>query len=288
MTDSHAPGNRGTDSHLLPVIRGFQLTELLSRTASGNVYLARHTKSGQEAEVKLMHVASRDDTRTALRVRREVQALTRLKFAHIIGGGVDEESGREFLLMERVPGITLDQHLAKVGRLRFQDALAIHLRILEAIAVAHKADVLHRDIQPRHVLVADDGRVLLRGFSLAKIVTGGDDGEGTLAQNESGDAVLNLFRAPEQLEEEECTPRTDIYSIGLVLYVSLLGTLPWDGPPMEQVLARMSVPAIPANRRDESVPDYLSNLLGRMLAIDPFKRPASAEETARLLRGEDE
>jgi serine/threonine protein kinase/Flp pilus assembly protein TadD len=222
------------ESHLVGQVFGaYALVKLLGAGGMGSVWLARRSDGRFEgtAAVKLLSAALLGALGAA-RFRREGTILARLKHPHIaqlIDAGVSQ-IGQPYLVLEYVEGEPIDrwcdhQTLDVASRVR------LFLDVLAAVSYAHSHLVVHRDLKPSNVMVSTEGRVKLLDFGIAKLLEGdGEDGPPTAVTQEAGGAFTPAFAAPEQILGERATTATDVYALGALLYLLLVGRHP-AGPP---------------------------------------------------------
>jgi len=204
--------------------------EVLSRIARGGmatVYLATDRRLDREVALKVMHPHLAEGASGAdfqARFRREARAAARLTHPGLVGvldQGVD--NGTPYLAMEYVDGSTLRRRLVEEGPLTVEDALRTTEAVLEALSVAHRAQLVHRDIKPENVLIASDGRIKVADFGLARAVT-------EVTSTTTGTVLGTVaYLAPELVARGASDTRTDVYAVGIVLYEMLTGVQPYTG-----------------------------------------------------------
>ncbi len=195
------------------------------------VYTAFDTRLDRSVAVKIMHPALAADEDFVGRFRREAKAAARLSSPHVVAV---TDQGQDcdviFLVMELVDGRTLREVLREAGRLDEVEALQFMIPVLEALAAAHRAGLVHRDVKPENVLVADDGTVKVGDFGLARAVD---------ASPLTATAGLLLgtvaYLAPEQVARGVADARADVYACGVMLFELLTGTPPFQGASALQV-----------------------------------------------------
>ncbi len=213
------------------------------------------------------------------RFRREAIAAARLGHPNVVSiFDTISADGVEAIVMELVDGTTLRRHLDRHERLSPDDALHIGTSVCDALAAAHGSHLVHRDIKPANILLCRDGRVKIADFGIAKAAAGdGLTREGTLV----GTAA---YLAPEQVEGTPVDGRTDLYALGLVLYESLTGSLPFSGDNDAAVaLARLRITPPNAHRVRTAVPRSTAGVIARALARDPDDRYQDAASMRRAL-----
>ena len=205
---------------------------VLSHLADGGmatVYLALDQRLDREVAVKVMHDNLARDATFVSRFRREARSAARLSHPHVVAvydQGEDDSTGSTtmFLAMEYVPGRTLRDVLTAEGPLTPRAALDLFDPILQAIAAAHDAGLIHRDVKPENVILREDGVVKVADFGLARAVTA------ATTTNASGTLLGTVaYLSPEQVERGIADARSDVYAAGLVLYEMLTGRKAFDG-----------------------------------------------------------
>jgi serine/threonine-protein kinase len=257
----------------------YRLRRLLAVGGMGAVWAAEDAVLGREVAVKVLGEALAGDRRAALRLRREARAAGRLvhpAIARVLDLG--EDFGRPYLVMELLHGESLAARLERAGPLAPAEAVRVVVAAADALEVAHRAGIVHRDVKPGNVFVTSGGDVKLLDFGIAS--TAGD------AALTGGDLIgTAAYLAPERVLGHDATPAADVYALGVLLYELLAGRPPFAGDTgpalaMAQVHAR---PA-PLGAVAPLVPPSLAAACERALAKDPAARPPSAAALAALLR----
>ena len=207
----------------------YTLISQIGQGGMGSVWLAERNDGRFERKVavKFIHIAHMGKGAEA-RFKREGSILGRLAHPHIaelIDAGVST-AGQPYLVLEHVEGDSLDRYCDE-HRLHIEARLQLFLEVLEAVAHAHANLIVHRDLKPSNVLVSKDGQVKLLDFGIAKLLEGeGEDGSATLLTVEGGRAMTPEYASPEQITGAPVTTATDVYSLGVLLYVLLTGQHP--------------------------------------------------------------
>jgi tetratricopeptide (TPR) repeat protein/tRNA A-37 threonylcarbamoyl transferase component Bud32 len=269
----------------------FHVLAKLGQGGMGEVFLAEDTTLQRRVAIKLLTAPSIDPPRLVARLRREAIALAAVSHPNVVTiHAVAEADGLPFVVMEFVEGSTLQDLLPPEG---FEPARVFELAlgIAAALQSAHEKGVLHRDLKPGNVMVTGDGRVKVVDFGLARMLD--DDALGsTLAHTTAGRITGTLaYMAPEQLVGESLDRKSDLYSLGVLLFELATGRLPFTGTTvpwlMQQILLEPP-PELASVRPD--APARLARLVAALLAKEPQRRPASAalviEELERCRRGE--
>ncbi|HJY40182.1 MAG TPA: serine/threonine-protein kinase, partial [Steroidobacteraceae bacterium] len=259
---------------------GYTLVRSLGQGGMGSVWLARRSDGRYEgyAALKLLNLGSLG-THGVERLRHEANALAKLShpnITHIIDAGV--LAGQPYLVLEYVEGDPIDQW-CDIQRLGVEARLRLFLQVLAAVSHAHGRLILHRDLKPSNILVTRDGTAKLLDFGIAKLLEG--DGQ-TAAPSEltrmGGAAMTPEYAAPEQLLHAEVTTATDVYALGVLLYVLLVGKHPTASPtgtPMDQMQALV-----------ETEPERPSDAATGGYAEVAKLRGTSAQQLSRVLRGD--
>jgi serine/threonine protein kinase/beta-lactam-binding protein with PASTA domain len=256
--------------------------EISGRLAQGGmavVYSAFDTRLDRAVAVKVMHPALAADEDFVGRFRREAKAAARLSNPHVV---TVTDQGRDgdviFLVMELIEGRTLREVLREEGRLSAPDALEIMIPVLDALAAAHRAGLVHRDVKPENVLVADDGTVKVGDFGLARAV---DASPLTATAGLLMGTVAYL--APEQVARGVADARADVYACGVMLFELLTGRPPYEGTSALQVAYQHLNEDVPApSSLVADIPAAVDRLVAAATARNPADRPHDA--TAMLYR----
>ena len=265
----------------------YDISEHLGSGGMGDVYRASDTKLGRSVALKFLRQDVANDPGRAARFRREAKALAALNHPHIAAiHGQEEADGRTFLVMEFVPGQTLDERIIE-RRLPVADAHAIALQIIEALEAAHDSGVVHRDLKPSNIKITPDGRVKVLDFGLAKMSAGdseplesqdlNDLRTATLAR--TGSAVIvgtPAYMSPEQAKGLPVDRRTDIFAFGCVLFEMLAGRRAFAGDSAADVVSRVLQREPDWTLLPSDVPPAISRLLRLCLEKDPRRRRQSA------------
>ncbi|MFN8096712.1 MAG: Stk1 family PASTA domain-containing Ser/Thr kinase [Dermatophilaceae bacterium] len=259
----------------------YRVEERIARGGMASVYRGVDTRLDREVALKVMRAHLAGDDTFVNRFRREARAAARLSHPNVVAVfDQGEDTGMVFLAMEYVPGRTLREVLAAEGALTPRAALDIMDPVLDALSAAHQAGLMHRDIKPENVIVRDDGLVKVADFGLARAVTS------ETATSAATEVMGTLsYISPEQIEHNDVTKRSDVYSAGLVLWEMLTGQKAFTGDSIPNVLFQHLHRGVP--RLAEMLPDVppsLDTLLGQATAKDPLERPADATEFRDELR----
>ncbi len=259
----------------------YELGDELGEGGMATVYRARDRELRREVAVKVLfpHLARRPEI--VRRFHREARAAAALEHPNILRiydvGGDDDDP--PYIVMELVRGRTLLQEIEQRGAMLAEIVACVGALLGDALAAAHAAGVIHRDVKPANVLIAPGGRLLLADFGVARLET-----EDSLVTRTGALLGTPAYMSPEQASGDIATARSDLYSLGATLYQLATGALPYAGSPakvMSMIAAGNAVP--PVRRRPVCGPD-LSRQIERLMAADPAARPASATAAAAELR----
>ncbi|MEO5845872.1 MAG: serine/threonine-protein kinase [Caldimonas sp.] len=266
----------------------YTLERPIGQGGMGSVWLA-HRSDGRYAgdvAVKLLNV-SLIGRAGGERFKREGSILARLAHPHIarlIDAGVTG-SGQPFLVLEYVEGERIDRHCDDAG-LDVAARIRVFLDVLAAVAHSHANLIVHRDIKPANVLVAQGGAVKLLDFGIAKLLEeSAPSGEATELTREGGRALTPEYAAPEQLLGEPVTTATDVYALGVLLYVLLGGQHPAGATSRSPAELVKTIVELPAQRLSEAVASTRT-LPQNTLADNAARRSATPDKLQRLLRGD--
>ncbi|MEP6760580.1 MAG: protein kinase, partial [Sporichthyaceae bacterium] len=221
----------------------YHVESRLARGGMATVYLALDRRLDRTIAVKVMHPQLAEDEEFVSRFIREAKSAARLSHPNVVAvydQGADD--GAVFLAMEHVAGRTLRDLMREKGRLSPRQTLEIMESVLAALGAAHHAGIVHRDVKPENVLLADDGRIKVADFGLARAVSGGTN-------HTSATGVLMgtvAYLSPEQVERGVADPRSDVYAAGILMFEMLTGAKPYDGETAIQVAYRHVHDDVPA------------------------------------------
>ncbi len=259
----------------------YRIVALLGRGGMGEVYRADDLTIGQQVALKFPPEAVASNPEAAARFRSEIRVARQVSHPNVCRVyDAGEVEGHLFLSMEYVDGEDLASLLRRIGRLPADKAVDIARQLCAGLAAAHQKGVLHRDLKPGNVMLDGRGQVLLTDFGLAGIageIEGNEVRSGTPA-----------YMAPEQLAGKEVTIRSDIYSLGLVLYEIFTGKRPFEASTIaELVRLRSETTPLSISKLVRDLDPVVERVILRCLDAEPSRRPASALAVAAALPGGD-
>ena len=246
----------------------------------GTVYLARHEQTGQEVAVKVLAPSLAREAGLVARFMREIDALQKLKNPHVVQfyeHGVDNEM--YYYAMEYVEGETLTARLRREKRLPWREVVELSIQICVAFKAAHDAGIIHRDLKPSNLLLSPDGTVKLTDFGVAHVFAGS---KLTITGGIIGTAE---YMSPEQGQGQRITKRSDLYSLGAVMYVMLTGRPPFSGKTTLDVVHKHKYSQFDRPRMIVSdLPHWIDDIVCQLMEKDPDKRFADAYVVNRRLQ----
>jgi non-specific serine/threonine protein kinase len=253
----------------------------------GEVYRARDTRLGREVAVKMLPAEYAHDPERLKRFKQEARAAAALNHPHIVTiYSVEEVDGVHFLTMELVEGQTLDKFIPQ-GGMPAERVVQIGAALADALAAAHDRGIVHRDLKPANVMVTGDGRVKVLDFGLAKVSVGKEEMDATVSRGltQPGTVVGTVpYMSPEQVSGRPVDPRTDIFSLGVILYEIASGRRPFEGSSSaELVSAILRDTPRPLGELRADLPAALAEIVQRCLVKDAGGRPQSTRELRDLL-----
>ena len=254
-------------------ISHYRILEKLGEGGMGEVFLAEDTKLDRKAALKFLPKEYTRDKEAKERFKREAKAAAALNHPNIITiYEINEHEGQIYIAMEYVDGQTLKEHVTD-KKLRIKEIIDIFTQVCEGLAKAHEGGIIHRDIKPQNIIIDKDSRVKILDFGLAKL-----KGISQLTKKQSTIGTIH-YMSPEQILGEEVDHRTDIWSIGVVLYEILTGEMPFKGEYEQAVIYSI------LNEEPESItglgaeiPVELEKIVNKSLSKNPDERYHQAYE----------
>ena len=254
----------------------------------GVVYKAEDTRLGRNVALKFLPEKLAKDHLTLERFRREARAASALNHPNICTiHDIGDHEGQPFIVMEFLEGQTLRHHLQN-GPLPTDQLLDFGIQIAEALSAAHFRGILHRDIKPDNVFVTVNAQIKLLDFGLAKLLAQGPESAPGIQTTDSSQESLTAtgiavgtpyYMSPDQLQDKVLDNRSDVFSLGVLLYEMATGTLPFQGSNLVALLNEIlhKVPALPTQLNPE-LPESLGQVLKKALEKDPDVRHQSAKD----------
>jgi serine/threonine-protein kinase len=255
----------------------YDVVRPLGSGGMGEVYLARDRVLGRDVALKVLRKQYAGDDEFAERFKREAMSAASLSHPNIIQvyDRGETEVGASYIAMEYVPGGTLKERIFRDGALEAADAAGIGAQVAEALGAAHDRGVVHRDIKPQNVLLTARGGAKVADFGIARA--------GSSATISRTGSVMGTagYMSPEQALGKPTTPKSDLYSLGVVLYEALTGELPYTADnPIAVSMKHVNEPLRPPIELNPRVPRGMNALVTKLLAKDPEDRYADADELA--------
>ncbi|WP_300266063.1 Stk1 family PASTA domain-containing Ser/Thr kinase [Microbacterium sp.] len=257
----------------------YRVRARIARGGMATVYVATDLRLERRIALKVMHGHLSDDTVFQSRFIQEARAAARLADPHVVNVFDQGQDGElAYLVMEYLPGITLRELMREQRRLTISQTITIMDAILAGLAAAHNADIVHRDVKPENVLLAEDGRIKIGDFGLARA---------TSANTATGQQLLGTiaYLAPELVTRGTADARSDIYALGIMLYEMLVGEQPYKGEQPMQIAFQHATESVPRpSVRNPGVPEQLDELVLWATEKSPDERPDNAQEMLDRLR----
>src|SRR5512144_1864364 len=257
--------------------------QLLERYGAGGmavVFRGRDTLLDRYVAIKVVRDEEGRNANFDLQFQREARAAANLSHPNIVtvyDYGID--SGQPFIVMELVPGTNLKALLRKRGRFSIDEGIPLIVQACAGLGYAHRAGLVHCDVKPHNMLVTPDNRLKVTDFGIARAMA-------TLNPGEKMDVVWGSpqYYSPEQASGHVPSPASDVYSLGIVMYEMLTGTLPFTGSTAEE-LAHLHLEAdpVPPSEYVPDIPPALEDIILKVLSKEPSARYRTADQLARVL-----
>ena len=261
-------------------VGSYILGKQIGQGGMATVYLAHQPHLDREVALKVMHQNFLDDEGFVTRFRREAQIVAKLTHPHIVPVyDFNEHDGQPYLVMKYIQGWTLKKQLIK-DPLDLEGVVRVMTAIGDALTYAHSQDILHRDIKPSNIVIDKDGVPYLTDFGLARLAS---SGESTM----SADMLLGTphYISPEQARGvKELDARTDVYSLGVVLYELMVGKVPFTGDSAFSIIHdHIYTPLPPPTQVNPELPEAVEQVLFRALEKKPDDRYETANDLMSAL-----
>lgn len=253
----------------------YEIIRSLGEGGMANVYLAHDLILDRDVSVKLLRLDLRDDEKTKKRFQREALAATQLSNDHIVGVyDVGEEQGLQYMVMEYVEGTDLEAYIKKNFPIPYQQVIDIMAQILEAVEDAHEHNIIHRDLKPQNVLIDNHQQIKITDFGIAVVA------ENSMTQTNTIMGSVH-YLSPEQARGGITTNKSDIYSLGIMLYEMLTGKVPFEGETAVSIALKHYQEETPSVREfDPRIPQALENVVLKATS----KAPSDRYQTADAMR----
>ena len=259
----------------------FRIENVLATGGMGEVYLADDMRLGRKVALKLLPPQFTVNADRVRRFEQEARAASALNHPNIVTiHEIGQTDSLHFIATEFVDGETLRQHIA-TARMKLDEVLDVATQIASALAAAHAAGIVHRDIKPENIMIRPDGYVKVLDFGLAKLVEQENRSflgleEATVRQNQTAKGVILgtvNYMSPEQAKGERVDERTDIFSLGVVIYEMIAGRTPFAGDSMSETFANLiNAEPQPLSRFASNVPDELQRIVSKTLRKNKDER----------------
>ncbi|KIL50424.1 non-spific serine/threonine protein kinase [Jeotgalibacillus alimentarius] len=258
----------------------YKVIKTIGSGGMANVYLARDMILDRDVAVKVLRMDFVSESNMLKRFQREAQSATSLAHPNIVSMyDVGDEDDSYYLVMEYVEGMTLKQYIREHSPLDLEDAVDIMLQLTSAIAHAHHNGIIHRDIKPQNILIDDQGNIKITDFGIAMALSAT-----AITQTNSVMGTVH-YLSPEQARGGTASKKSDIYSLGIVMYELLTGTLPYEGEtPISIALKHLQSDLPRPSEIVQDLPQSIENVILKAAAKDPHYRYSSADEMADDLK----
>ena len=258
----------------------YELVEFIGQGGTALVYRALDHRTGHWVAVKILRPELRKNDEFSQRFEREALAASRVSHHNIVNLlDVCRDGDCQYLVMEYVPGKTLEDVITQKGALAPQTAAQITLRVLSALQHAHNNGIIHRDIKSQNILVHSAGLIKVADFGIARVA-----GRSTLTKTDTVMGSVHYF-SPEQAKGEAVTYASDLYSVGVVMYEMLTGRLPFDGEtPVSVAMQHISAEPEPIASLNPNVPPAIIRVVEKAMKKSLEERYQSATEMAMDLQ----
>lgn len=254
----------------------YRIIRSLGEGGMANVYLAHDLVLDRDVSVKLLRLDLRDDPDTKRRFHREALAATQLNDPHIVGVyDVGEDNGMQYMVMQYVQGADLKAFIKQHYPIPLPQVVDIMEQVLSAVEAAHNRGIIHRDLKPQNILIDANKNIKITDFGIAVATS-----QNSLTQTNTLMGSVH-YLSPEQARGSIATKQSDIYSLGIILYEMLTGTVPFEGETAVSIALKHFREDIPSVRTVNSrIPQPLENVVLRATAKNPHERYASVQEMA--------
>lgn len=259
----------------------YEIREEIGKGGMAQVYKAWCNLLNRYVAIKVLKEEFKDDKEFVHRFNVEAQAAARISNPHVVAiHDVGYENGLYYIVMECIEGITLKEYIAEKGNLSWREAVSYAAQICEGLEAAHKNHVIHRDIKPQNIIMAPEGVLKVTDFGIARA----SNSQATMTMANTAIGTVH-YLSPEQARGGYTDTRTDIYSLGVVLYEMLTGKLPFtDDSPVAVAIKHIQESPTPIRELNPKVPQSVADVTMRAMNKNPEERYATAGEFLRDLR----
>lgn len=252
----------------------YQIIKTIGEGGMANVYLAQDTILDRQVAVKVLRGDLADDEKFVRRFQREAISASSLSHPNIVEMyDVGEDDGRYYIVMEFINGKTLKSLVKKRGALTLPEVTDIMLQLTNAVACAHDSYIIHRDIKPQNVMILEDGRVKITDFGIAMALNSNE-----LTQTNSVMGSVH-YLPPEQANGSGATIKSDIYSLGILMYELLVGKIPFKGENAVEIAIKQMKESIPSViKQNPDIPQSIENIILKACAKNPKNRYENVRE----------
>ena len=252
----------------------YEIVKSIGEGGMANVYLANDKILDRKVAIKVLRGDLSSDDKFIRRFQREALSVSNLSHPNIVEVyDVGEEDGEYYIVMEYIEGKTLKQLLKKRESLTLTEVIDIMTQLTDGISHAHESYIIHRDIKPQNIMIQDDGRIKITDFGIAMALNATQ-----LTQTNSVMGSVH-YLPPEQASGKGATVKSDIYSMGILMYELLTGTVPFKGDNAVEIALKHMKDKIPSIRKqDPSIPQSVENILLKATAKNPRNRYDTAKE----------
>ena len=278
------PSDFGYEARYVPgtmLLERYRIVSPLGKGGMGEVYRAEDLKLGQTVALKFLPKSLARNEEALARFTREVRMARQVSHPNVCRVfDIGEADGQAFLTMEFVDGEDMSSLMRRIGRLPADKALEIARQVCAGLAAAHEHGIIHRDLKPANIMLDGRGRARITDFGLA--------GLASEMKGEDARAGTPAYMSPEQFSGGEVTAKSDLYSLGLVMYEIFTGKKPYEAATYDQMarLREKSAPTAPSTHLKDIDP-LVERVMLRCLEKNPTKRPVSALQVAAALPGGD-
>lgn len=252
----------------------YELIEKIGEGGMSVVYKARCNKLNRFVAVKVLKNEFCNNDEIVEKFKNEAKSIATLSDNNIVNVlDVGTQDDIHYIVMEYVKGKTLKDVIKQVGKMNYETAISIAIQIAKALDCAHRNKIIHRDVKPQNILVTEDGIMKVTDFGIAKSATSATITNTTTIMGSAH------YLSPEQAKGSFIDCRTDLYSLGIVLYEMVTGTLPFEADsPVTIALKHIQEKAVEPKQINSKIPDSLNTLINKAMEKDPNKRYQTAKE----------